>query len=127
MIERAGTAVCLSVAIVIVAAIVLHQPVATNAAAHAGRLNSPPGLSRVEPLKPADGDLDSPDPPRAKSSHLPDSELTRVLEGEAFRDVARRVYGDTVELEAFWRINRDQLATMDAEVRAGMILRTPPL
>jgi len=126
MIERAGTAVCLSVAIVIVAAIVLHQPVATKTTPPPDGLNSEPGLTRVEPLKTASGDGHSTEPQRG-SSRMPESGLTRVLEGETFRDVARRVYGDAADLELFWKINRDQLATMDASIRAGMILRTPPL
>lgn len=133
MIERAGTSVGLSVGIVILAAVVLHHPgeskVMDGPAAGPPRRDPPGARPKAEPpkavaAKKSEAPLKGTAP---RPSRQPDAPLTQVREGETFADVARRVYGESIDLDAFWRMNRDQLPTRDAEVRAGMALRTPPL
>ena len=122
MIARAGTSTCLSVGIVVLAAIVLHRPESPRTVA--GVVKSSRPVPKPEKVAAKADPVAKPAP---TSRHLPDSPLTQVQEGETFADVALRVYGNGADLDAFWKMNRDQLATRDAEVRPGMVLRTPPL
>lgn len=129
MIARAGTCVTLSLVIVIVASVVLHRPDRARsrpeARAVAGfdkdaRAPSPVAPARTQPSVTAKT-------PSAVSANRPKNAFDRVRDGESLADVARRVYGEGADLEAFWKVNRDQLASPEAEVRPGMVLRTPAL
>ena len=129
MIARAGTCVTLSLAIVVVACIVLHRPDRPRAGLEVRSGTASKSDAKAQtPVAPA-----SPKPSgTAKSSsqvpaNRPKAAFDRVRDGETFADVARRVYGDGADLEAFWKVNRDQLASTGAEVRPGMVLRTPAL
>jgi len=51
--------------------------------------------------------------------------VTIVEPGETLAGVAARVYGPGGSVEGLWRANRDQVATADGPLRAGMLLRTP--
>lgn len=53
------------------------------------------------------------------------SSFTRVEDGESLAAVARRVYGPTADADRLWRANRDLLATREAPLVAGSLLRTP--
>lgn len=132
MIERAGTSVCLSLLIVVLAALVLHRPERSRAVAG---LNGPADQVRAKAKGPDNREVPrapevarppARNKPRRDMSH-PDEPFTRVKEGETFADVARRVYGENADISAFWKVNRDQLASPEADIRAGTILRTPTL
>jgi nucleoid-associated protein YgaU len=53
------------------------------------------------------------------------SSVTVVQQNETMLDVARRVYGSGDQVETLWRANRDALASVDAPLSSGMVLRTP--
>ena len=129
MIARAGTCVTLSLVIVVVASVVLHRPdrVKTGlevhssvGAKHAAGEQPKAAPAIPKPREMAEASNQSP-PKRLKAA------FDRVGAGETLVDVARRVYGDGANLEAFWRVNRDQLASTESAVHPGMVLRTPEL
>ena len=129
MIARVGTCVTLSLVIVVVACIVLHRPDRPSAGLEVRKGTAVKSEAKPQtPAAPA-----SPKPSgttkssSAVSANRPKAAFDRVKDGETFADVARRIYGGEADLEAFWKVNRDQLASPEAEVRPGMVLRTPAL
>lgn len=127
MIARAGTCVTLSLVIVVVASVVLHRP---DRVKRGLEVRSSPGDKRAESEQPTA----APPMPKprvtAKASNQsppnrPKAAFDRVGAGETLADVAHRVYGDGANVEALWRVNRDQLASTASEVHPGMVLRTP--
>lgn len=129
MIARASTCVTLSLVIVVVASVVLHRPdrpktgpvvrsvAGVNGTTRGQNSAAPPGPKASEPAKSTTSVV----------ARRPRTAFDRVREGETFEDVARRIYGDGADLQGFWKVNRDQLASPGAEVRPGMVLRTPVL
>ena len=129
MIARAGTCVTLSLAIVVVATVVLHRPDRARAGLE---VRATSGINHASKAQPAATPASPKPAGTAKAStqvstNRPKALFDRVRDGESFADVARRVYGDGADVEAFWKVNRDQLANPQAEVRPGMVLRTPAL
>ncbi len=124
MIERAGTCSVISVVIVVFAAVVLHR-VETAQHINARTKPSEPIPTKAVPTQPVEPVAQP--APAMRRLKRPDASLTTAKEGETFADVAHRVYGTGANLDAFWKVNRDQLPTREAEVRTGMILRTPEL
>ena len=59
--------------------------------------------------------------------HQPAETYTRARAGESLRDVAERVYGSAEFTHALWQANRDQVADVDQDPAAGLVLRTPRL
>lgn len=55
----------------------------------------------------------------------PESPFTIAEPGEKLADVAMRVYGPLADLPALWQANRDLVDRPDANLRPGMVLRTP--
>ena len=138
MIARAGTCTALSVMIVVMAALILHRAEAGQAfkkaakPAFAKNAERPipkvtPGIAWSEPTVPAESSVPAAQPPVIAKYYRPRTAFATVNAGESFADLAKRVYGEGADLEALWKINRDQLPTKESEVRAGMVLRTPNL
>lgn len=132
MIERAGTCSVLSVFVVILATIVLHRVEPVHGVTT--RANLQEKVADSTPPAPAPTASQAPPPPvekpvvvppAARGPRHPESPLTLVKDGETFVDVARRIYGDGVDMNAFWKVNRDQLPTPESKIWSGMILRTP--
>jgi nucleoid-associated protein YgaU len=93
------------------------------------------GLSPARPIpertpdRPGD-DLPAPQPPprtvsRRQPIATPRSPFTTANPGESLSDVAERVYGSPEAARTLWLANRDQLASPDAPLRPGTLLRTP--
>jgi nucleoid-associated protein YgaU len=130
MIARAGTSVVLSLLIVVTATVVLHRPEGVRKAAQVPAPKRAATVKAVpETPRPVPATATSADQPNAppRVANRPKAAFDRVREGESFADVARRVYGEGANLDAFWKVNRDQMASPEAEVRPGMVLRTPDL
>lgn len=137
MIARAGTCVTISACIVIAATVILHQAERKQARSApavpvAKRPEEPLGAApKAPPAAPRLSETERtphPEPtrtPARPSTRKPESASTRVRPGETFTDVGKRVYGEGVDLQALWKINRDQLVSPTSDVRPGMILRTP--
>ena len=53
------------------------------------------------------------------------STVTVAQPGERLLDVAIRIYGSAEAVEKLWRANRDRLASRDALLNEGWLLRTP--
>jgi nucleoid-associated protein YgaU len=138
MIARAGTCTALSVMIVVMAALILHRAEAgqnqknATKSAVAKEVGRPipkvtPGISWVEPPVPAEPSVTPAQPTVVAKSHRPSAVFATANPGESLADLAQRVYGEGADLDALWKINRDQLPTKESELRAGMVLRTPNL
>ena len=69
--------------------------------------------------------------PRLEQASLPAlvevrrSSSTVIERGERLVDVAIRVYGSAEAVGKLWRANRERLASVDAAVAEGWLLRTP--
>ena len=138
MIARAGTCTALSLTIVAIAAMILHRAeagqmqkgVAKSSVAKDVERPTPkvtPGIAWSEPATPSEINTPPVDPPRIAKTRRPDAAFATVNPGESFAGLAQRIYGDGADLEALWKLNRDQLPTKESEVQAGMVLRTPNL
>ena len=62
---------------------------------------------------------------RVESPRLPKAPFTVVEAGERLAEVAARIYGSRDQAETLWRANRDQVASIDAPLRGGTLIRTP--
>ena len=51
--------------------------------------------------------------------------MTVIEKGERLVDVAIRIYGTAEAAGRIWLANRDRLASVDAPVAEGWLLRTP--
>ena len=132
MIARAGTCVCLSLVIVVVATIVLHRPEPGGAVAAVRSATDRKRDHAAEPLKnPQNSATQKPAEAPVATAKVtisrPKAAFDCVRAGETFADVARRVYGENADVQKFWKVNRDEMASPDAEVRVGTVLRTPDL
>lgn len=141
MIARVGASVSLSLAIAAGAAVLIHRPEHLPVAVEISK----PGPRTALAERPAPVPTPAvpwPEPEvravetkptsvgkivQKTTRKRPDSAFTEARNGETLAEVAERVYGTGIDLRAFWKVNRDQLATMDAPIRAGMVLRTPDL
>ncbi|MDB5351184.1 MAG: hypothetical protein JWN86_2431 [Planctomycetota bacterium] len=142
MIARAGASVSLSLVIVATAAVVVHRPQPARVpvailppappprTAHRSAPIATPSLPWPEPERPkaaVETGFRVMASPKAVPPKRPESPFTKVERGETLADVVRRVYGSGGRVEAVWKVNREQLPTIEAGLRSGMILRTPEL
>jgi nucleoid-associated protein YgaU len=139
MIARVGASVSLSLCIVAGATLIVHRPEHPPLAAEIAKPSAPqvvakhampsaaPPVSRPESkIRSVSARGASPPKPRAVPARKrPESAFTKVRTGETLADVVERVYGSGVGVRDFWKVNRDQIAEMDAHVKPGMVLRTP--
>ena len=137
----AGAGAVLSFAVIALVAIAFHRPESPPVALRPARpveSVAPPPESMPAPTPGVPLSEAIPEPPRPapaarpirpasrrRTFRRPSSAFAVVEEGETLADVARRVYGSEDQAEALRRANRDQLGGPGAEVRAGMLLRTP--
>lgn len=114
-----------SLVLVILAAVVLYRP---DAESHgdAPRVEAKSAPAR-RPIRTVSSRADWSEhrPSEASRTERGDPDFTRVAPGETLAAVASRVYGAADQKERLWRANRDQLASPDASLVAGTILRTP--
>ena len=88
------------------------------------RVDAPP-ISTPIPLLPAPATKEAMPGQPMRSRPRPLGSITIIEKGERLVDVAIRIYGSAEATSRIWKANRDRLASIDAPLSEGWLLRTP--